>query len=167
MGKQTKAASADGARRRRIQPMLDYWVHQLRITDWDISWMFAEPKVLMAGDGRAIAQITFNQPYHKAFLRFDWEMVDGCSEAELERVVIHELCHILNYSYRAVYHDYAATPLGQELLGADETVADILAGIFFHYRYPAATLAPFEPLVHNDQGCQECHPESESEDGTD
>ncbi len=157
----------DTARRERIQPLLDFWVAKLFVTDFDISWMFVAPNVLDNLDGRAIAQVTFTHPYHKAFIRFDRQMVDGCSEAELERCVIHELCHTLTYAYREVYHDYCSSPLGQDLLDADETVADMLANVFFHYRYPEASLAPYESLMQDDPTCQECQPESESEDGTD
>ena len=158
----------DAARRERIQPLLDYWIERLFIHDFDISWMFVKPAVLNSDDGRAIAQVTFTQPYHKAFIRFDRQMVDGCSDAELERCVIHELCHTLTYPYREVYHDYCNSPFGQDLLGADETVADMLANVFYHYRHPEASMAPYESLMEDDTDCQECHPEGEDdEDGTD
>ena len=167
---ETNEEPDDAARRERIQPLLDYWVAKLHVTDFDISWMLVAPETLVSDDGRAIAQITFTQPYHKAFLRFDREMVDGCSDAELERCVIHELCHTLTYAYREVYHNYCNSPLGQDLLGADETVADMLANVLFHFRHPEASMAPFEPFGPDcrDENCEECYSEGEDDDnGTD
>ena len=140
----------DTQRKKRIQPSLDYWTKRLCLTSWDISWQLEDEGGFDANGGnRPIARAMFNPPYSTVFLKFDREMVDACSIRELERVVIHELCHVMLIPYRTALAEYQSTQVGQALLMADEEVVDKWAGVLFHMRYPKAAHAPYEPTPYN------------------
>lgn len=85
----------DAIRRERIQPILDYWVPALGLSDWQITWEISDKVPLKTlGGGYMGGVINVSGPYQTAHIKLTRLAIDNCAlDSEVETLVIHELGH--------------------------------------------------------------------------
>ena len=84
--------------RKRVRALMDKWRDPLRLYDWDISLLYTRGPFPVDGEWRqrtAIGVCTTDWQYRRASLTFDTEATRDLDDAKLERVFVHECCHVL------------------------------------------------------------------------
>lgn len=128
---------SDDDRTARLLPLFNYWIKQLGLKGaWDITFYFV-PDI---DEQKIFAQVNKQPPYRKATIKFSRWAIDNALARELERVVIHELMHIVVDPLNAVARTYfdESGEVGNSLSDAIETVADHVTEVLYYTCYPSA-----------------------------
>lgn len=75
--------------RQKVQEYLDYWIHVLGLSSWELTIEYGEI------DG-AYAETKPHDQYDSAKLKFNLDKLKGETDSFIERTIIHELLHILD-----------------------------------------------------------------------
>lgn len=86
--------------KKAIRKHLDNWIYRLGLRWWDVTVYFYKGKrarkYFDAGENETVLARTFaDWRYATANIHINLPAFDGMADAEIERVIIHELCHIL------------------------------------------------------------------------
>lgn len=140
----------DAIRRERIQPILDYWVPALGLSDWQITWeIVSELPSSTTPGGQAGAQIATKGPYQTAHIRFARDNIDNCPlKEEVEALIVHELGHCLLRPLLATIERNVGNPsrVYDDTLWEVETLVDSLASIFMGARDDKPATALYSPV---------------------
>lgn len=82
--------------RKRIAKLLDAWTYRLGLRWWHITASYHGRKRFHRGRlTEAFAVVTADWRYLSAHIEVNLPLARDLTDAELERCVVHELCHIL------------------------------------------------------------------------
>ena len=83
--------------RKRFQAVLDKWLKPLGLLWWhiDVFYHRETPKSFKKKRGVTAAKVIARWKYMEAAIYVNTPAIPGMDDEELDRVVIHELCHIL------------------------------------------------------------------------
>lgn len=85
--------------RRRIHRFLDKWVVTLGLGPWTLDQVYSSgelPKELAGGPDSVVhASCNVSWEYQRARISWNCNSISDLDDDQLERVVIHELCHVL------------------------------------------------------------------------
>ena len=86
--------------RKAINAAMEKWTYRLGLRWWSVGAIYHKGKdakrYFKSAEGSTILARTFaDWRYCDAFVHFNLPAYDGMSADDIERVVVHELCHIL------------------------------------------------------------------------
>lgn len=89
----------------RIQGLVEKWMAPLGLKWWNINIRyFREPLPISSGDAAAgwqcNAKAEAKWEYLSATVSFNLPAIEGADDEELERIVVHEFCHVLVHEMR-------------------------------------------------------------------
>lgn len=98
--------------RTRIEALVARWVPILGLQDWLIAVRFDERK----HQGTCVAR----PQYEEATIRFNLRVVARLRPAEIEDLVVHELCHCVTWGARVAgfHQEHLTTRVGRAVLRA-------------------------------------------------
>ena len=133
-----------------MQPLLDFWMEALSLTDWQITWELVDK---IEGNVNGIppgARVISTGPYSRAHIIFQRSQVDECTlKEELEITIIHELCHCLISELRENLMSEIgdSTPIGNELMWQVEALCDRLAVCLWRIAHRSPLLPGYSPII--------------------
>ena len=99
-GKKCRHIAKDDPKRERIVgPLFDKWMHTLGLhPSWRVAYGFVDDlgEEDDRSNGTKVARSSNLYPYHEATLLLVREAIDHGSTGDVERLIIHELLHVLN-----------------------------------------------------------------------
>lgn len=81
--------------KKRVNKALDWWIGELGLKWWDEIIVRFHRDVTDAPDPLAVGHVTFTWCYQQATINFYLPNLVNKSDRELEKIVVHELVHIL------------------------------------------------------------------------
>lgn len=144
----------DQDRRDRIQPILDYWVPVLGLSDWQITWEISGniPARIQGGEDEAGGTVHATGPYQHAHIRFARYTVDEHAlESELETLITHELGHCVLHPLLAALAKHVGNPSSvyDAVHWEAEKVLDVWSGILMTVKYGKPLTARYSPPVRS------------------
>src|SRR3990170_5337584 len=126
---------------RRVEVILEDWAEFLGLSQqWEITFSVVDglrgQSKQGADEADTIADVIFAYPYLKAHLRIDKGHAVGCSNRDLESLILHELVHILLERIYGPIKEYfgANSAITNNLSSHFETAVDSLTRILLRSR---------------------------------